>query len=67
MKLSVPQQDMPPDDVVESGVDLVVEVFAGECFDGQAFALGTIAFEVVIPLLQDKKNPAKLILDEHNL
>lgn len=35
-----------PDGVVESGVDLVVEVFAGECFDGQAFALGTIAFEV---------------------
>ena len=63
-----PRQDMTADGVVEeSGVDLVVEVFAGEFFDGQALALGAMPFEVVVPLFQDKRNPAKLVLDEDNL
>lgn len=53
--------------VEESGVDLVVEVFAREFFDGQALALGAMALEVVVPLLQNKRNPAKLIFDEDNL
>src|SRR6266852_4527024 len=59
---------MTADGVVEeSGVDLVVEVFAGEFFDGQALALGAMPFEVVVPLFQDKRNPAKLVLDEDDL
>jgi hypothetical protein len=39
--------------VEESGVDLVVEVFAGEFFDSQALALRAMPFEVVVPLLQN--------------
>ena len=59
---------MTADGVVEeSGVDLVVEVFSWEFFDGQALALGAVAFEVVVPLLQNERNPAKLVLDEDNL
>jgi len=65
---SPPRQDMAADGVVEeSRVDLVVEVFTGEFLDGQALALGAMAFEVVVPLLQDKRNPAKLVLDEDDL
>src|SRR4029453_10139531 len=59
---------MTADGVVEKGgVDLVVEVFAGEFFDGQALALGAMPFEVVVPLFQDKRDPAKLVLDEDDL
>src|SRR5262245_39532935 len=59
---------MTADGVVEeSRVDLVVEVFAGTFFDGQALALGAMSFEVVVPLLQDKWNPAKLVLDQDDL
>src|SRR5919108_2038380 len=56
---------MTADGVVEeSGVDLLVEVFAGELFDGEAFAIGAMTLEVIVPLFQDKRNPAKLVLDE---
>src|SRR6266540_1854587 len=59
---------MTADGVVEeSGVDLVVEVFAGEFVDGQPLALRAMALEVVVPLLQNKRNPAKLVFDEDNL
>src|SRR5262245_10348369 len=59
---------MPADRVVEKrGVDLVMEIFAGLFFDGQALALGAMPFEVVVPLSQDKRNPAKLVLDENDL
>src|SRR5215468_8044230 len=53
--------------VEKSGIDLVVEVFAGDFFDGQALSLGAMPFEVVVPLLQDKWNPAKLVLDQDDL
>jgi hypothetical protein len=53
--------------VEESRVDLVVEIFAGQFSDGQALALGAMAFEVVVPLFQDKRNPDKLVFDEDNL
>src|SRR4029077_1953454 len=53
--------------IEESGVDLVVEVFAGKFFDGQTLALGAMPFEVVVPLFQDKRNPAKLILHQDDL
>src|SRR5262245_37608950 len=59
---------MPADRVVEKrGVDLVMEIFAGLFFDGQALALGAMPFEIVVPLFQDKRNPAKLVLDEDDL
>jgi len=58
-----PRQDMAANRVIEeSGVDLVVEVFAGKFFDGQTLPLGAMPFELVVPLFQDKRNPAKLIL-----
>ncbi len=59
---------MTADGVVEeSGVDLVVEIFAGEFFDLQTLALGAVPFEIVVPLLQDKRNPAELVLDQDDL
>jgi hypothetical protein len=52
--------------VEESRVDLVVEIFARALFDHQALAFGAVTFEIIVPLLQDKRNPAKLILNEDN-
>src|SRR5918995_2966472 len=66
--LTPPREDMTANGVIEkSRVDLVVEVFAGKFFDEQPLSLGAKAFEVVVPLLQDKRNPAQLVFDEHNL
>lgn len=63
-----PRQNMTADGVVkESCVDLVMKVFAWRFFDGQTFALGTVAFEVVVPLLQNKRNPAQLVFDQDEL
>src|SRR5215813_2008868 len=53
--------------VEKSGIDLVVEVFARDFFDGQALSLRAMPFEIIVPLLQNKRNPAKLVLDEDNL
>jgi hypothetical protein len=50
---SPPRQDMAPDSVVkESGVDLAVEIFARKFFYCEAFALGSMALEVVVPLFE---------------
>src|SRR5687767_3912892 len=65
--LTPPRENMTADGVIEeSRVDLVVEVFTGKFFDEQPLPLGAKAFEVVVPLLQDKRNPAQLVFDEHN-
>lgn len=56
---------MAADGVVEErGVDLAVEVFARQLFYRKVFAIGAVAFEVVVPLLQDKRNPAKFVFDQ---
>src|SRR5918994_895610 len=66
--LTPPRQNMTAHGVIEERrIDLVVEVFAGKFLDEQTLAVCAKSFEVVIPLLQDKWNPAKLILDQDNL
>ena len=48
---------MAADGIIEKRrVDLVVEVLARRFLDVQSLAIGAVAFEVVIPLLQDKTN-----------
>jgi hypothetical protein len=52
-----PRQNMPADGVVEeSGVDLVVTIFAGGFSDFQTLTLTTVASEIVVPLLQQEVN-----------
>ena len=63
-----PRQNMSADGVVkESCVDLVMKVFAWRFFDGQTFALSAVAFEVVVPLFQNKGNSAQLVFDQDEL
>src|SRR6187397_3018689 len=65
--LTPPRQNMTADGIIEeSRVDLVVEVFARTFFDEQPLSLGAKTFEVVVPLLQDKRNPTQLVFNENN-
>ena len=63
-----PRQQVAAAGVVEECcVDLTVEILAGKFFYREALALGSVALEVIVPLLQDKWNPAELVFDRDQL
>src|SRR5688572_624745 len=65
--LPPPRENMTANRVIEeSCIDLLVEVFAGTFLDEQALALGAMAFEVIVPLLQDKRDPAQLVFHKND-
>src|SRR5213594_782321 len=63
-----PRQYVAADGVVEeSCVDLAVEVLAGKFFQREAIAVDSMALKIIVPLLQDKRNPADLVFDQDQL
>ena len=68
MQLSVPHHvSMAADGVVEeSGVIWLWKYSLGSFLIARPARLGAVALEVVVPLLQNKRNPAKLVFDEDN-
>src|ERR1044071_9126144 len=59
---------MAADRVVEERrIHLAVEIFARELFDREALAIRAVALVVVVPLLEQERNPADLVLDQDDL
>ena len=57
-----PRQRVAANRIVEKGrVHLAMEVLARQLFEREAGAVDAVAFEVIVPLLQDKRDPANLV------
>jgi hypothetical protein len=57
----------PTASLKKRGVDLRVEGLAREALEAHALAVRTMALEVVVPLLEQERNPPDLVLDQDDL